>query len=272
MRAARQLTARALVALLRPVARRSVPAAFRLSDSVAAVSVALRRGPKARELARVFPTLPEAERRAAIRANWRTQLRNFLLQAIVLERGSIGALQPLIQEFDVDALQPPLILATFHTGPTLALAALAERLGTSVAAIRLSEMKVPRAPHVKVMQTGGSEEQRAAIFIDAVRHLRADGFALMAVDSEAYGTLKVPFLGRRIAFARGAFAMARMTGAPIVPIVARWEGDAIAWTVGPRLRGTDEEPLAAATAAWLESYVRARPSEYSQSFVDLAST
>ena len=93
---------------------------------------------------------------------------------------------------------------------------------------------------------------------------------MIAVDPQSSTGSPVPFLGSQLALARGAFAIARLAEVPLIPVAARWEGRTIAFTAGPRLTGTDETMLACAAAAWLETYVREHPAEFSQRFVDLA--
>lgn len=267
--AARHLAARALVAVLGRVTAWSLPLAFRITDAVAACTVFARRGPSSRNVARLFPQLSGARRRAIIRSAWRTQARHFLLEALVRRR-RIAALHSLLRpSAALDSLRGPVTLVTFHTGPLLALVAAAERLNGDVLAIRSSEVQMPRVTTVQVRRTTGSVEERAAIIVDAVQHLRRGGFVLVAADPQHGSTLAVPFLRAHIRFARGAFSPSRLTRTPVVPILSRWRGNEVELVIGTPLEGHDEESLATSASHWLETYLRENPEELAQRFIDL---
>ncbi|HEX9986069.1 MAG TPA: hypothetical protein VGF69_22600 [Thermoanaerobaculia bacterium] len=136
------------------------------------------------------------------------------------------------------------ILGLFHVGPLFAVAAYLDRL--------------PRKAFGIVRQR--DDQQRALVFAQAVQHLRGGGLVVMAVDPEqASSRIGVPFRGGTLHLARGAFALARITGAPIVPLAARWRGLWIEIVVGEALSGATEEELAASAAQWLERYLDGAP-------------
>lgn len=77
-------------------------------------------------------------------------------------------------------------------------------------------------------------------------------------------------LGRRFAFARGAFALARLSRAPVVPIVARWQGASVLITCGdPVAPDDDAESMATAVAMWLERYLLEHPEQIGHRTLEL---
>jgi hypothetical protein len=80
----------------------------------------------------------------------------------------------------------------------------------------------------------------------------------------------VEFLGRRILLARGPFVLARLSGAPLIPIVAGWTADrhirverGSGLDVGVPPSGGEAFETAAArvTASWMERRVLQSPGE-----------
>ena len=77
-------------------------------------------------------------------------------------------------------------------------------------------------------------------------------------------TIEVPMLGRSLPLARGAFALARISRTPIVPVVTRWRGTAMEVVVGdPIAPDLGEAGMAAAAGDWIERYLRRMPGEIS---------
>jgi lauroyl/myristoyl acyltransferase len=94
----------------------------------------------------------------------------------------------------------------------------------------------------------------------------------MALDLAPAGALETECLGRPLALARGPFALARMTGAPITPLAIRWtrRGTAVVIDIplqSERLSDASTDPtcfelgLARAASRWLEAYLHQTPSE-----------
>lgn len=164
--------------------------------------------------------------------------------------------------------QAPIIFLTWHAGPIFSLGGAFSRLGIRPLAIRRTGGWYPATPGLDLAATDGSGEARAAAFASGLSRLREGGLVLMAADARGFSTTPVvPFFGRGVAPARGPFALASMTGAPIVPIVARYTPHGtVGILLGERLQvqghGTDvETALAAAAMAWLEAYLRRHPEE-----------
>ena len=96
----------------------------------------------------------------------------------------------------------------------------------------------------------------------ALLHLKERGFVVLALDGVQGPGLPVSCLGQRLELARGPFALARLSGAPLCPLVARWERGRIGIVVGDELAAKEgEEAFAAAAARWLERYLVASPVE-----------
>jgi hypothetical protein len=132
------------------------------------------------------------------------------------------------------------ILGLFHGGPLFGIAAYLDRLPRKTFGIHRQR----------------DDQQRALVFTQAVQQVRGGGLVVMAVDPELSSSrIGVPFRGGTLHLARGAFALARITGAPIVPLVARWRGLWIEIVVGEPLAGATEEELAVSAARWLERYL-----------------
>lgn len=113
---------------------------------------------------------------------------------------------------------------------------------------------------------------RAAALKRAVDALRAGEVVVGTLDGPGgASTREVTCLGRRIVLRRGAFTLARITGAPVVPVVCAWTPrQHIEMRVAPPiarpdrqdLNGTEfEDDMAMRTAAWIDAYLRAHPQE-----------
>jgi len=220
-----------------------------------------RRWPSPDDVRALFPRL---DPRAAARVAWSIgglEARNRVL-ADCLRREGLDPLRPLVRGA-LPPLRPPLLLGTFHAGAVHALGPALERLTGPVLALRHGPLYTPRPP-VEIVTTEGDDQRRAAVFQRALDHLRGGCFVVMALDVVPGAGLRVPCLGRTLELARGPFALARLTGAPIRPLVARWQGGGAEVEVGePLAAGLQGEEIALATAAarWLEDYLRASPAE-----------
>jgi hypothetical protein len=113
---------------------------------------------------------------------------------------------------------------------------------------------------------------RAAAIKRAVDALRAGELVVATLDGPGgTSTREVTCLGRRIVFRRGPFALARLTGAPLVPVVCAWtrrghiEVRVAAAIERPARQPLDaiefEDEMAVRTAHWLEAYLRTEPQE-----------
>jgi hypothetical protein len=226
-----------------------------------------RRWPSPIQVRSLFPHLAP---RAAARVAWSIgalEARNRLLTDRIRKEG-LAPVRPLVRTPDAfAALRPPLILGMFHVGPIQALSAAVERLPGPVLVMRLGSIYTP-SPPVQIASTEGDGQQRAAAFRRAIAHLAGGGFVVVAFDVSPAPGLRAPCLGRTLEVARGPLALARLTGAPVRPLVARWQGNTIRIEVGePLAAAPASEPenqeiaLAIAAARWLEGYLLQRPAE-----------
>lgn len=235
---------------------------------VAARGVALATRPLGRGipddwLAAVYPDLPAAARRRVQQEAREGFLKSSAAAPAVRRRGT----WPVLPNPRLARLRPPLVLASFHAGPLAVLDPLLASLPAEVVALH-RHWGEDRAGYT-LLRGGGDASQRALAFARALAALRAGGIAFLNVDGHepgdyAVATIEVPMLGRTLPLARGAFALARLAEAPIVPIVPRWRGTAVEVELGdPIGPSRDERELAEATGAWLERYLRERPGEVS---------
>ncbi|HEV2844084.1 MAG TPA: hypothetical protein VG477_04490 [Thermoanaerobaculia bacterium] len=219
-----------------------------------------RRWPSPEQIQSLFPHL---ERDAAARVAWSIgglEARNRLLVSCMLREG-LEPVRPLVRLPAFGALRPPLILGTFHVGAMHALGPALEQLPGPVLALRHGPMYAPRPP-VELATTEGDSQRRAAVFQKMLARLEGGGFVAAALDVAPGASLRVPCLGRTLTLARGPFALARITGTPVVPLVARWRGDEVEVETGPPLGPGDSEiQMAEAAGSWLERYLLASPAE-----------
>ena len=219
----------------------------------------------------IHALLPGADAKHIARKAQRVRMRNVVLMASVTRFG-IAPIRALVLPSETLAtLGGPVIIATFHIGPFPALLSAVEQLPGSVMVIRRNELAHVRAANVTVAGAGGNEQQRVLSFHRALNQLRGGGFVVMALDPEEANRIDVPFRGRTLRLARGAFALARLARVPIVPIVTRWRGADIEIVSGEAIPpGDDEQVLAEAAADWLERYLLATPDELSARIVELS--
>lgn len=242
-------------------------AAFLLSDAAAALLALRSRRPSRADVRSLFPARRDAGR--IVRRVWRTHVRTIAMGAW-LRHGGIAGIRALVRpNAALNALRPPMVVATFHIGPTFGLSALTERLQGEKFVLRGTQFPAGRNRPEHVQVVAGTDQQRAAVFHRAVETLRNGGFVIVALDPQEAQRIPVPFLGRTIQLARGPFAMARVAKVPIVPVVARWDGYAIDLIVGDPFSPGEEPAMAADAGAWLERYLTENPGELSYRILEL---
>lgn len=244
--------------------------AFVAAGTLAALLSVVARRPTRARLRSLLPHLSHTDTGRVLRRLWTTYARTLLLMGWT-RCGGRTSIQALVRENEaVRRLRPPMIVSTFHIGPTLGLSVLPDRLQGETLVLRGSQFPTDGHARHTVNLIEGTDQQRAATFHRAIEHLRQNGFVVLALDPHEAHRIAAPFLGRTLQLARGPFAMARITRVPIVPLVARWTGTEIELIVGDPLPVLDDEQaLAAAAAQWLESYLRESPGELSGRILEL---
>jgi hypothetical protein len=243
--------------LLKRAAGRFPDLAIAAATALAWVTQPLNRGVDQTTIDRFFPNLDARAAGRLRRSSWTSWVRLRTLHAAV---GSPTARWPyprVVGDVDPAAFQPPLVIAGLHAGPFTGVGALLEQLPGEVLVLNYSPVARSRLVPCAV---GTDRWDRAAAFRRAIRTLRSGGFVYVMVDAnELPSTIGVTMFGRPTRLARGAFALARITGAPIVPILTRWQGARIEVVAGEPLAPGDEVAMAHATAAWIEGVVRSSP-------------
>jgi len=213
-----------------------------------------RRWPSIAEVRELFPHLRSpgaavvAARIAALNERNRVLVRGILRHGIDPVRPFVSAAEPLA------TMGGPQILATFHVGALHAIGPALERLRPPVLAFRSGALFSPAAS-LRVQSTEGNEQMRAAALHGALLHLRQGGIVVMALDVVPDRGIETRCLGHTLRMAPGAFALARWTGASVIPIAARWTSSGI------RVRSGQSVSTPAEAAAWLEDYLLESPSE-----------
>jgi len=263
----RRIAFRALTRSLAALASRTPRVAYGIADAI---------GPlvwqrlSSERLLRVFPELAPDVARKVRAAEQRVGMRNHVLITCIRNAGMDTVRSMVDASERLASLRPPLILGTFHIGALPALGAALERVKGDVLVLRSSPpVATDFGPTLTVEDTTGDEQRRAQVFHNVLDHLRAGGFVFMPLDPERSVRVPAPFRGLTLQLARGPFAMSRIMQVPIVPIVARWRGARVEIIVGDPLGPGDESVVAAAAAAWLESYLLENPLEISRRVLDL---
>jgi hypothetical protein len=231
----------------------------RATFSLASAAGALRhrvtgRWPTVEEVRALYPQLQPgaahevAARIAALHERNRVLVRGIVHHGIDPVRSLVRTHESLLE------LTGPRILGTFHVGALQAVGPALERLRTPVLAFRNGRLFTPGGA-LRIISTKGNEQSRAAALHRALLHLREGGLVVLALDIAPGDGPATHCLGRPLRLAPGAFALARWTGAPIVPLTARWTATGIDVAAGSPLPGPQQ------AADWLERYLLESPSE-----------
>jgi hypothetical protein len=154
---------------------------------------------------------------------------------------------------DPGSVPPPMILVSFHFGRVKSLGPLFEQLPGKVLILEHEKDLSPPRPGVERVTTGGGEMARIAAARRAADLLREDGFVFMLLDRGG-DTAKTPIalFDRTFLLSSGAFQLARITGAPIMPVIAEWREGRLEIMLGTPIAPTEEAAMANTLASWLE--------------------
>lgn len=217
--------------------------------------------PSPSDVAALFPSL---SRDAAARVARQSAVLRFRNRAAVASFHARGLDQLARVVCDECAASPPpvitqrtggLVLLTFHIGAEFGVAAAAVRWG-----IPISPMRVLPDDDANV---------RARRLKQAIDTVRSGGVISVAADGPGGASCApVTCLGRHIILRRGALVIGRLTGVPVVPMVARWTatGQIMTCAGEPLTSGSHdgadgEQALAAAAARWLEQRLLEHPAD-----------
>lgn len=250
---------------IRAFAGRYPRTAVAAADFIGWSSARLGLGLSDHDVRRFFPDLSDVEIGRIRRAAWRRWVRLRVLDAASAWPGADWPYPPLAHEAVLPTIEAPAILASFHVGPIPATGMLLEQLPESTVVLHVGQSA---RPSLEVVAVGADDWSRAAALRAGVDALRDGKYVFLMVDANVFpATLEVEMFGRTTRLARGAFALSRMTGVPIVPFAARWRGRRIELVTGTPIQPGSESETAAATAAWFEQFVRDAPEEIGTQFV-----
>lgn len=217
------------------------------------------------EITHFLPGLGPREVRRLQRAIWSRWLRLRVLEAASSSPTARWPYPKLAPGAALPQVDGPAILVSFHLGPIPVSGMLLEQLRPEVLVMKVGRSKRPGLQSVAV---GTDDWSRAAAFKCAVQALHRGGVVFVMADANVVpSTIDAWLFGRRVRFARGAFALARLTGAPLVPVAVRWRGVDVEIVAGAPVREQAEADAAAAVAAWLERFVQDAPEEIGTQFV-----
>lgn len=251
------------------LARRWPHGLYNALDQLARATAPLaRRRATVQRACAVFPDLSPAEHELAAR-----ELRSSMLKSAALGMALAGSPRdPIYPPLAVDpafaAVRGPAILTSFHCDAVGAVGGALRRIPGEVFALHRMQWTLPSnvVGHYVVDQT---ESAGAAAFYRALATLRRGGCVLLLVDGAHRSGHTVSLLGRAARLWRGTFALARLTGAPIVPLLARWNGSTVEVVCGDTIAATEDEPaMAQAMAAVLEHHLLQHPGAIGQQLLD----
>lgn len=220
------------------------------------------------DLGALLPHVPRDRLPSIRRAIYGHTTRTTLFFTL-LARGELERLKPCLRVHGFERLhalvakRAPAILLNWHTGPYRA-------VGTALYVhgfepLVMEHHPIPHSvtvPLERVAAAGDTWTATAALKA-VLDRLRSGGFVLMAGDGyEGARGVEAEVLGRRLVFRQGLATLVRLSGAPVLPVVASWRGGSIDVTLHPPLElrgGGDAEAVVGACAHWLDGYLRAHP-------------
>ncbi len=242
--------------------------AYRIAPGLGFLTLQLRRGVTEAQIRSAFPQLGPGEVRAVRRRAWANEVREWAMDAAMRSAKCRDPYPAIVPSQALSGVGAPVIFAAFHAGPLAVLGKVLAELPGDVVALHRNRWR--EHSRVTLLNAGDDDWARARAFHTAVLTLRSGGYVFVAVDGYNPSTVEATLLGRTVWLARGAFALARISGAPIVPLAVHWNGAKAETVLGDPIpfHGT-EEATAAATTRWFEAYLRRHPGEVSRRTIEL---
>jgi hypothetical protein len=186
---------------------------------------------------------------APVRSMWArpTRLRHWVLWNVIGHPACSSPFPRAVGLTETLTRGGPTLLVGTHHGEVLALSAVLETLPAPRVSLYV-EGGVPR-PGVHTIDI--AETGAVAALKHAVDALRAGGSVLMLADGSVGERIHVQLGGQPFGLGRGAFAAARLAGAPMVPVTAQWKGRSIAFCVGTPIPAGPEADMVGAFTEWL---------------------
>jgi lauroyl/myristoyl acyltransferase len=158
-----------------------------------------------------------------------------------------------------------MILVSFHTGGGAPLNVLLTRLPARVLVLQYEPDRSPPLPGVERVRTAGGELARALAAKRAGDFLRAGGFVFMMLDRGGFTMLDrgggaytpIEVFNGRFFVSSGAFRLAQLTRAPILPVIAEWRGRGGEIRLGRPIAPAGEAEMSNMLAMWLEDLLPA---------------
>lgn len=220
--------------------------------------------PAAKEVATLFGSGPGRSRGIA-----REIAANEAKNRLVVRRVLGSALAPFAprvsfrDEAAIERLRPPLVLVTAHVGALYLLAIALDRFAVPRVVLRWAPVH-ELSPEESIAPTAGGLAARTGALRRGHQALRDGQFVVSAIEGPHGASEPGILLGRRMDFGRGAFALARASGASVLPLAACWEGSRAVVEVGSPI-APDLAPQA--VAQWFDELLRRLPRQCSLSLL-----
>ena len=236
-------------------------------------------GPTPTELA---PLCPRLGRRTLGRLARDIAARSFKSECVDLLKHRRGASRRLRESLlrrdsaqTLSGIQGPTVIATFHAGPLLAVRWALERAAIPTLVLAYDGSVEMDAGQQRIDTEGAPAGSRAGVIVQAVAFLRRHekSVVLLAPDGGvAERTIPVELLGGCMSFRPGAAAIARIAGAHLIPVMARWETTTrIGIRAGEALRVAetrkDEVEATRGLARFVEAHFERHPEDLSTFYV-----
>lgn len=218
----------------------------------------MRRQARVQRIRSVFAHMTEPEARRAERDLRCSMLKSRALGVALSRTRGEPVFPPVAVGAAFADVRGPAVLTTFHVGPVGAIGEVVRRVPGEITALHRMDWRFPS--NVAGVYVDDTDMGQAAAFYHGVSALRRGGCVLILGDGPPGH--EVSLLGRVTTLKRGPYALARITGAPIVPLVARWTGASVDIVCGRPIQAIDDEAaMAQAMAAVLERHLLEHPGE-----------